>query len=151
VPQRTSISLFALLAASCLSTKPVAVNGNAENLGSINVSAPRLGDLTVIPTDCVSGARQYFLGGDFTDEKTGVVVRLVVDPISGPAIKIFSADAPFEKSVVFRRDDCSVFHFSLESTGWRVNRIDDYRMTLNVDCSRTGELVRGTASATHCH
>lgn len=146
--------IMVLLAAGCFSSKPVAVTGNgvAEgNLGSMTVSSPQLGDVTVTPTLCMSGARQYFLGGDFEDEKGGTVVRLVVDPLSGPAVRVFSADAPFEKSVAFRRDQCSVFHFSLDSTGWRINRIDDYRLTLNVDCSRAGETVRGAVSATHCH
>ncbi len=144
---------LSLLAASCFSSKPTAVNPESAtgSLGSIAVSSARLGDLTVSPTLCMSGARQYFLGGDFVDEKGGAVVRLVVDPISGPAVKVFSADAPFDKSVAFRRDECSVFHFSLDSTGWRINRIDDYRLTLNVDCSRPGESVRGAVSATHCH
>ncbi len=143
-----------VIAAGCFSLKPApigATKDTAATLGSIQVSSPRLGDVTVVPTDCTSGARQYFLGGDFSDAKSGMVVRLAVDPIGSPAIRVFSQSAPIDKSVVFRREECSVFHFSLDSTGWRVNHIDDYRITLNVDCARGNESVRGTASTTHCY
>lgn len=144
----------AVFCASCFSLNPAPVgatnSGAPATLGEIQVSSPRLGNVTVVPTDCTSGARQYFLGGDFVDPKSGVTVRLAVDPIGSPAIRVFSQAAPFDKSVAFRRDECSVFHFSLDSTGWRVNHIDDFRITLNVDCARGDESVRGTASSTHC-
>jgi hypothetical protein len=120
-------------------------------LGSIQVSSPSLGERTLAPTSCTAGSRQFFLGGDFADEKSGVIIRLVVDPIASPAIRVFSAATPFDKNLVFHREECSSFHFSLDSTGWRINHIEDYRLTLNVDCSRNGETVRGSVSATHCH
>jgi hypothetical protein len=77
-------------------------------------------------------------------------VRLVVDPRDGPAVRVFSIDAQFDKTAVFRRPDCQVFHFSLDTTGWRVNDVYDYRVTLQLDCSREGEAIKGEASATHC-
>jgi len=65
-------------------------------------------------------------------------------------VRVFSTEAPFDRSVVFRRSDCAVFHFSLDSTGWRVNDVEDYRVTLQLDCSRPGERVSGSASSSHC-
>jgi hypothetical protein len=152
----TIVLCFAVIALTgCFSSKPViptgAENGAAPTLGSIEVSSRSLGQLTVAPTACTAGSRQFFLGGDFADEKNGVVVRLAVDPVASPAVRVFSAAAPFDKSIVFHRKECSVFHFSLDSTGWSINRVEDYRLTLNVDCSRNDESVRGTVSATHCH
>ncbi len=149
-----AVIAFVLAASGCFSLRPMPVGGATDTapatLGSIQVSSAQLGNVTVAPTDCSSGARQYFLGGDFVDAKSGLTVRLAVDPIGSPAIRVFSQSAPFDKSVSFRREECSVFHFSLDSTGWRVNHIDDYRMTLNVDCTRGSESVRGMASTTHC-
>ncbi len=148
------VAAFALCT-SCFSLAPAPIgaeNGSAAaSLGEIQVSSPALGAITVLPTDCVSGARQYFLGGDFVDAKSGVTVRLAIDPVASPAVRVFSSSAPFDKSVAFRRDECSVFHFSLDSTGWRVNHVDDYRITLKIDCAHGADSVRGTASATHCH
>lgn len=157
-PMRRIVTVAASVAAiafcaSCfsLAPAPVGATNDPAALGSIQLSSPRLGDVTVVPTDCTSGGRQYFLGGDFVDPKSGFAVRLAIDPVGSPAIRVYSESAPFDKSITFRREECSVFHFSLDTTGWRVNHIDDYRMTLNVDCARGGESVRGSASTQHCH
>lgn len=121
-------------------------------LGAFTVSSDRLGHLTVSPSSCTAGDRQFFLGGDFEDEKSGIVVRLVVDPLDGPAARVFATATPFEKTAVFRRPECRVFHFSLDTTGWRINRIQDYRLTLDLDCSnKEGDSITGKASAAHCH
>jgi hypothetical protein len=121
-------------------------------LGSFALASERLGHVTVAPTTCTAGERQFFLGGDFEDEKAGVIVRLVVNPLDGPAARVFASAAPFEKAAVFRRPECRVFHFSLDTAGWRINRIQDYRFTLELDCSnRGGDSIIGKASVTHCH
>ena len=151
-----TLAVCLLILPGCFSSKAIVPDGVApgsatEALGSIEVSSSRLGRMTVVPTSCFAGARQLFLGADFADEKAGAVVRLVVDPVASPAVRVFSSEAPFDKSIVFHREECSAFHFTLDSTGWRINRIDDYRVTLDVDCSRDGESVRGRLSTTHCH
>ena len=121
-------------------------------LGSFTVSSDRLGHLTVSPSSCTAGDRQFFLGGDFEDEKSGIVARLVVDPLEGPAVRVFATAAPFEKTAVFRSPECRVFHFSLDATGWRINRIRDYRLSLDLDCSnKEGDTLTGKVSAAHCH
>lgn len=121
-------------------------------LGSFTVSSPLLGNVTVAPTACSGGDLQQFLGGDFSDPASGVVVRLVVDPLEGPAARAFDAADPFRKSVVLRRSDCAVFHFSLEHTGLTINEVRDYRLSLELDCALAdGTTVHGNASTTHCH
>ena len=126
--------------------------GVTQPLGSLKLSSVALGQLTLSPTSCTAGGRELFLGADFADDAAGIVTRLVVDPLDGPAVRVFAGATPFEKSIVFRRSDCRAFHFSLESTGWRINRIDDYRVTLDLDCSGQGrDSIEGKVSATHCH
>ena len=139
---------------SCLSGRAVSErdmqSSNEQALGSFSISSRIFGNNTFTPYSCDAGDRQFFLGGDFTDQSSSLVLRLVVDPLNGPAVLLFSPESPFEKSVVFHRSDCRVFHFSLDSTGWRVNDIGDYRLTLQLDCSRDGESLNGSASTTHC-
>ena len=140
----------------CLSARPIdpasGPTGEDQMLGSFALASERLGHVTVAPNTCTAGDRQFFLGGDFEDEKAGVIVRLVVDPLDGPAARVFAGAAPFEKTTVFRRPECRVFHFSLDATGWRINRVQDYRLTLELDCSNTnGDSLIGKASVTHCH
>ena len=143
-----------VLLAGCLSSQPIGGSkASAENppaLGSFTVSSQVLGNQALTPSSCTAGDRQLFLGADFATPASTVVVRLVVDPLDGPAVRVFSTDAQFDRTVVFHRSDCQVFHFSLDSTGWRVNDVYDYRVTLQLDCSRDGESIKGEASATHC-
>jgi len=142
------------LLAGCLSGTPVDLPDGADSgqpLGRIEVESSALGSLTLAPDSCSSGDLQSFLGGDFADSASATVVRLVVDPLDGPAVRVFNAGAPFDGDVVFRRPECAVFHFSMDSTGWRVNDVYDYRITLEVDCERPGESVKGSLSTTHCH
>jgi hypothetical protein len=140
----------------CISGRPIesasGSMGEPRMLGSFALESGRLGHVTVAPNTCTAGDRQFFLGADFEDEKAGVVVRLVVDPLDGPAARVFASAAPFEKAAVFRRPECRVFLFSLDTTGWRINRIQDYRLTLELDCANTeGDSIIGKASVAHCH
>lgn len=144
-----------LLLCSCLSGRPITAPDSSPSsnarLGSFAITSQVLGSEAVQPTACTAGDSQHFLGFDLSSGASPVVVRLAVDPVDGPAVRVFSSDAPFDKAVVFRRTDCRVFHFSLDSTGWRVNDIYDYRVSLELDCSRAGESIHGSASSTHCH
>jgi len=157
---RAAASLALPLAAAallpgCLTSQPVAGTGTPAGtqaaLGSFAVASKTLGDAVVTPTACTGGDREQFLGADLTAAGSSLVVRLVVDPLEGPAVRVFASEAQFDRTVVFRRAECGVFHFSLDSTGWRVNDLNDYRLTLELDCSRPGESLKGSASATHCH
>lgn len=124
----------------------------AGALGSFEVSSPILGETTVVPKACAAGDLQQFLGGDFHDPVSNLVVRVVVDPLEGPAARVYDLGDRFKKSVVLRRADCATFHFSLEHTGMTINDVRDYRLSLELDCALAdGTTVRGSASSTHCH
>ena len=140
---------------SCVSTRPTSkpgASGQTGSPGSFAVSTAALGRVTLAPSSCSAGDRQLFLGADFPDEKAGAVVRLVVDPLEGPAVRVFASDAPFDKSTVFRRSDCTVFHFSLDSTDWRIDHVQDYEVSLELQCATAeGETIEGRVAVDHCH
>ncbi len=138
---------------SCLSSRPLGnvPSSESQGLGSFSVSSQVFGVQSFTPTVCTAGDRQFFLSSDLSSPDSSLVLRLVVDPLEGPAVRLFSSQTPFDKSVVFRRSDCRVFHFSLDSTGWRVNDVYDYRFTLQLECERQGESIVGSASSSHCH
>ncbi len=148
-----------LLSTGCFSFPAMPLPGLAATdgtppgvLGSFTVASPLLGNVTVAPTGCSGGDLHQFLGGDFSDPASGLVVRLVVDPLEGPAARVFDAADPFLRSVVLRRSECAVFHFSLEHTGLTINEVRDYRLSLELDCALAdGTTVHGGASTTHCH
>lgn len=126
-------------------------SSKSQALGSFMITSKVLGNSVFTPSVCDSGDRQYFLGSDFKDQSSAIVLRLLVDPLHGPAVRMFSSEKPFDQSVVFHRSDCKVFQFSLDSTGWQLNDVYDYRVALQLDCSRDDESISGSASSPHCH
>lgn len=143
-----------ILCAGCFSACAVDTvsQGDSQPLGSFALASGQLGRLTISPSTCRAGDREFFLGGDFDDERTGIMIRLVFEPLEGPAVRVFASSAPYEKTVVFRRTDCRLFHSSLESNGVRINDVQDYRLTVDVDCAtKNGDSLVGKASVTHCH
>jgi len=144
------------LASGCLSTLPVdggAATDKSGNvsLGSVALYSERLGQATITPNTCSAGDREFFLGGDFIDEKSRLIVRLVFDPLDGAALRIFTANSSAEKSVVFHRGNCKALQYTFEPTRWRVNDVYDYRISVSFDCALGADAAKGEVSATHCH
>jgi hypothetical protein len=139
--------------AACATISP-AGDGDREArapLGSLLLSGPTFGQETLLPATCVAGEGEFFLGFDLRDEKTGVVTRLIVDPAVGPIIRVFASSAPFDKTILFHRSECRVFRFSLQSTGWRVNRIQQLDVSLDLDCQLpSGDSIVGKVSDPAC-
>ncbi len=120
-------------------------------LGAFEVAAVGAPPGRIAPTSCVAGDHELFLGADLVDPGTKLVVRLVIDPLDGPAVRVYDTDAPFERSVLFFREECSTFEMHLEPTGWIVNDIVVRRLELSVECANeAGAMIRGSVSAARC-
>lgn len=140
-----------VLLPACSSSAPGGGSDHAEPLGTFTLAGPTLGAHTLRPRHCASGEREYFLGFDLIDAEEGVVARLVVDPVGAPLVRVFSSAAPFDKTVVFHRSECRLFHFSVDSTGWRINRIYQLNVSLEVDCELpSGDRIAGKAQDPGC-
>jgi hypothetical protein len=136
---------------ACVSSRPSASDRPAAPLGTFSLDGPTFGSHTLVPTKCSVGERQLFLGFDLSDEKEGIVARLVVDPATGPVVRVFKAAAPFDSTVLFHRSECRVFHFSMDSTGWRINRIEQLGVSLELDCELpSGDRIAGKAQDPGC-
>jgi len=141
---------------ACATSSPgsigAGVAGGADApYGSFSLSGTAFGKQTLLPTVCRSGERELFLGFDLRGEKSELVTRLVVDPSTGPIVRVFADSAPFDRTILFHQSECRVLHFSLESTGWRVNRIQQLDVSLDIDCQLpSGETIIGKASASGC-
>lgn len=149
-------AVLALLCSGCISSllpidNPAAADKGAAALGSVTLHSGHLGQSTFSPNVCRAGDREFYLGGDFVDEKSGLIARLVFDPLEGAAIRIFEKDAAKDKSIVFRRDDCKRLEYSLDPTNWRINDVSDYRISFKFECARNGDSATGELSAAHCH
>ena len=121
--------------------------------GTLALSGPTFGPQTLGASEFRSGERELFLGADFSGAVgSPLIARLAVDPLSGPGVRIFRTSEPFATALLLRRSDCSVFHFSLERTGWRINDIYALRVSLELSCSLpSGDTVQGSLTAASCY
>jgi len=137
----------------CLASIPAAPSSGANGigLGVVTLHSGRLGQMTLKPSHCSAGDRAFFLGGDFIDDASDVVLRLAFDPLDGAAVRLFVPGGAAERSIVFRRIDCRVLSATLDPTAWKINDVSDYRLSLNFDCARDGDAAIGQVAAAHCH
>ncbi len=151
------LAFVLLFALGCFSTRPPAATGEGGGvsgppLGEFTVTSPGGARGTVTPTACLAGDRELFLGADLVDERSGLVVRLVVDPLEGPILRVFDRAAPFERTVLLFREECESFELSFDETGWEINEIPVRRLELAIDCaSEEGAAIAGRATAEHCN
>ena len=137
----------------CVTPAPIksSTGENDAKLGAVALHSARLGQASLNPTRCQAGDRAFFLGGDFIDDASGVVLRLAFDPLDGAAVRLFVPGASPERSIVFRRVDCRVLDATLDPTNWKINDVSDYRLTLKFDCARGDDAASGQVAAVHCH
>ncbi|MEO7973204.1 MAG: hypothetical protein ABIU84_06410 [Thermoanaerobaculia bacterium] len=122
-----------------------------DRLGNFAVASIGSPPGTIRPSACIVGDHELFLGADLVDPDTQLVVRLVVDPLAGPALRVYDSTEPFDRTVLFFRDECATFKMDLEETGTIVNNIVLRKLALEVDCeNEEGATIRGNASAAEC-
>ena len=115
------------------------------------VAGPTLGSREIRPSGCIAGGHYQFLGADLVDEKSGLVVRTVEDPLEGPAVRVFDAADSDRRTVAFRRPDCSRLAARFAPTGSMVNGVLLLKLDLALDCrNAAGDAVAGTFSASEC-
>ena len=97
----------------------------------------------IAPTRCISGERFSFYGADLIDDSSGTTVRVVIDPLDGPRVRLMMRG----RDVVYDRKSCSTLAANLQPTGWRVNEYRDFAGDVNLECGD----VRGRVEFDHCH
>lgn len=148
--------VFASGLSGCLASATGMEPGTASadtgtRLGSFQVASLGAPPGTIAPASCIVGDHQLFLGADLHDPDTNLVVRLVIDPLDGPALRVYDADEPFDRSVLFFRDECTTFTMELDETGSMVNNIVERSLELEVECeNEDGATIRGSVSAARC-
>ena len=124
----------------------------SEPSNVVAMAGPTLGSRELRTNDCRSGQRYLFRGADIFDKTTQEVfeLRLVLDPIEGPVVRIYT-DSEFGKSIVLRRKDCKTFEYELKNTGSIVNFVSEVSVTLQLDCrSKAGDFVVGKVELPVC-
>jgi hypothetical protein len=100
---------------------------------------------------CRSGDREYFLGVDLADRADRAALRVVIDPMDGPRLRVVLKGAGERKDVVLGRDSCRRLEATIQPTGWWVNRVRDFGGSLDADCAGAGLDVVAHVRFAHCH
>lgn len=137
----------AVLLAGCASAPP----RPSEALNTVAIAGPTLGAGELQPTSCASGDQWVFFGAQAVDEPDGLGVRLVIDPIEGPVVRVFRTADDGERSIVLRRRDCSRLEYDFGRTGSSFNFVEEVKFSLDLDCkSRAGDFVMGSLAQKSC-
>lgn len=136
-----------LLSSACASAPP----RPSEALNAVAISGPTLGAGELQPTSCASGDQWVFFGAQAVDERSGLGLRLVIDPIEGPVVRVFRTADDGERSIVLRRRDCSRFEYDFGRTGNSFNFVQEVKFSVDLDCkSKAGDFVVGNLAQEAC-
>ena len=146
--------LAALAACDPLATMPgLSPTSTASETAHFKTKLSKLELETFDTNACESGDRQQFLGADLkpAESEKGPVVRIVIDPLTGPAVRIFDPEHA-GRTATYRKSDCKKFQVDVTETGEKVNEIRDYKVELDLDCEHgNGSMLAGAAKIEHCH
>jgi len=147
------LGILPLLLAGCISTGtgPGQGRGEPATTGSITLSGPTFGDVTLAPSACRSGQHEVFLGADFSSPDSPLVLRLAIDPLDPPGVRIFDRNDRNARTLVVRKADCQIFQLTLGRTGWQLNDIYVLKASLELDCRLPGgDSIAGKAETASC-
>lgn len=143
--------VFAATYLSACATIPANKPQPSEAANGVAVSGPRLGDHRIEPTQCTSGGRYLFLGADLIDERAGLILRLVVDPVRGNVVRVFDPKNDDTRSLILSRASCATFDTHLEFGGSMVNGVREMKVSIALDChTPSGDIVVGKAASESC-
>jgi len=130
----------------------VGVMATTVTPGSLSGATLSIGGQAYQLAICKSGDREYFLGVDLADREEQAIVRLVIDPMDGPRLKVVLASAGSRTTMSLGSSSCRRLEARIEPTGWRVNRVRDFSGSIEADCtSDKGLEVVARVRFTHCH
>jgi hypothetical protein len=101
---------------------------------------------------CRSGDLAHFLGVDLEDRQGGAVVRLVIDPIDGPRVRLVHGRGEARQRLDLVPSRCRRFEADVRPTGWIVNTVRDVSGSVDAECpGDPGPAVSLHARFSHCH
>jgi hypothetical protein len=142
--------LLALLPVACartsLTERPSAGGPHAEG------ATLRVGDRQFRLDACISGDLEHFLGVDLADRQGGAIVRVAIDPIDGPRIRVLHDAGGSRQRLDLTPGRCGQFAADARPTNWIVNDVRDVSGFVDVECpGDAGPAVSLHARFSHCH
>jgi len=150
LPGATLVVALSLLAA-CSCPPRIARPRPSAPHQVVAIAGPTLGSGEIRPTDCTSGQHRMFFGADLAADPRGLVLRVIIDPLDGPVVRVFKASDPYGASIVARRRDCKTLNLRFLPTGSSLNFVNEMKLSLEVDCETLAhDFIVGEVSAEAC-
>jgi hypothetical protein len=142
--KRSTLALAVCLQFGCAKTR---IGGSAP--ASLEQATLSLGDRQYHLDECRSGDLAYFLGVDLADRSRTARVRLAIDPMSGPRIRV---QVEHNQPLVLVSQQCRQLDAEATPTGWQVDTVRDVSGFVDAECtSETGQAVSLHVRFSHCH
>jgi hypothetical protein len=143
----TSLSMGCVRTEVAALTRVAATATTSSNPGPAAPAILSVGDRQYALAACRSGDREYFRGVDLADAAAQTRLRLLIDPMDGPRLRVAGGG---EERVIVR--SCRRLEARVDPTGWRVNRVRDVSGFVDADCTTDSGLeVHAHVQFTHCH
>ncbi len=144
------IYLCCLLLPSC-ATVGLAGLASPALTGALTVERPA-GIVTMSLARCASGDRWSFYGVDLVDASGAGGVRLAIDPIAGPRVRVQLPGDEARSAIVLDEAHCTTYRADVHHNGWTVNDFRSVDGQLELDCtSDKGEHIQGVLTFRQCH
>ena len=144
-------TILVLVHVACVKTR-VGDSATSVSPGSLARATLSIGAQEYPLTLCRSGDRDYFRGVDLADREKHAVLRVLIDPMIGPRLRVSQESGGSRETFLLGSRSCRKLDVGAEPTGWRVNRIRDFSGFVEADCtSDSGLEIHAHARFTHCH
>ena len=109
----------------------------------------KVGGRAVPVAGCRSGDHAYFLGADLVGASNEPLLRVVIDPLEGPRLRLWALE---RDGRVLGPDQCPELRASVRPTGWWVNDVRDVAGEVQARCTlEDGGLLEAHVAFDHCH
>lgn len=140
------VALLAACATTSLSGPPGAAGPAVES------ATLTIGDRQFQFDACTSGDLLEFLGVDLVDRQGSAAVRVVIDPIDGPRVRIVHGTGAARQRIDLEHSRCRQFEAEVRPTNWTVNDVRDVSGFVDAECAGDpGPAVSLHARFSHCH
>ncbi len=142
-----SICLTAVVLALCGCVASINNLLTYSGKGEVSIQQPVGETQHLSPDVCRAGELSAFLGFDLASTKGTWQIRALIDPMTGPAVKI--TGTPGE--IVVHKADCSVLNIGAYPSGLSINDINSYDGFVELTCTTpTGAHINGRVDVHNC-
>jgi hypothetical protein len=139
-----------LLHVACAKTSIAGLSGTGAQ--AVEHAMLKIGDQQFRFDTCKSGDLEHFLGVDLIDGQGGAIVRVVMDPIDGPRLRIVYGAGGSRHRVDLAPGRCGQLDADARPTNWIVNDVRDVSGFVDVECAAgPGPAISLHVRFSHCH